>query len=243
MRGLAILFLLSLLILPGLAAAHGLFWQAADGGYVLMEGHPPGHGHGGEAAVPLPPSRALAVLVGVCAGGIGASAEVWTEAAVPDSGQVFAPDGAAVFAEVDWGWWTTTADGTVNRHPDQVPGALKAWRSRETVKHVARLCWSAPAKTGRGLELCPAEDPARLRPGDKLTVVVTLDGQPVADAVVAYAGRARGTTGPDGTVRLKLREPGLQMIRASLRRPAAAPAPPWAEDVRSAVLTFVPGDE
>lgn len=145
-------------------------------------------------------------------------------------------------AVVDWGWWTKSADGTRNVHPDSVAGALQAWTSQETVKYLAEACWSAPSLAGRGLEVSP-EDGAipSLCAGDKINLVVTLDGAPVAAAVVTYDGKVRGVTGAGGDIRLKVRHGGLQIIRATLRRPAASP--PWAEDVRTGTLIFELGDQ
>ena len=235
MRLLTVLILSSANVLAIPAAAHGLFWQEAPGGWVLMEGHQAGHGHDGEATGPLPSARVAAVRIGTCGGG-------WAAAGVPAEFEaVVLPADDAVFALVDWGWWTRSAAGTVNAHPGGVAGALQAWTSRETVKHLVRPCAAGLAPAGVGLEVSPVGGLSGLAVGDKLTVVVTLDGAPQPGAVVTCDGRARGASGDDGTVRLKLREPGRQVIRASLRRPAADPA--WAEDVRTATLTFDLGTE
>ena len=48
---------------------------------------------------------------------------------------------------------------------------------------------------------------------------MTLDGQPRAGVPVAYDGATRGATNDDGTVVLKIRHGGLQMIAASLDVP------------------------
>ena len=138
---------------------------------------------------------------------------------------------------VDWGWWTRTANGTQPGRPDGVAGVLQAWSSRETVKHLEPGYAGFAQPVGSGLEVTPIADPFAVKPGGKLTVRVTLDGAPVAGAAVTYDGKVRGESGPDGTVRLKLREPGLQVIRATLRRAAADPS--WAEDVQTGTVTFV----
>ncbi len=215
---------------PQVACGHGLFWQASPDGPVLMEGHLPGQEHGGEAAAPCAPGRVRVLLVARAGG-------TWVEADVPADGPVVAPaDAAGVCAVVDWGWWTKTAAGTRNVHPDSVAGALQAWTSLETVTQLAPGGAPAPGPAGRGLEITPVRALGGLGAGDKLDLRVTLDGRPVAGAVVTYDGKARGTSRQDGSIRLKLRRPGPQLIRASLRRPAAAPA--WAEDVQTATLMF-----
>jgi hypothetical protein len=53
---------------------------------------------------------------------------------------------------------------------------------------------------------------------------------------VAYGDDTRGASGRDGQVNIRLRTAGLQVVRASLRRPDADL--PRYEDVRTAVLTF-----
>jgi nickel transport protein len=220
-------------LLPATGLAHGVFWDEAPHGLVLMVGHPHGRGHGDQPPQPLPVSR-LQLLLRADAEPAGGGL-TWSEAAA-DTPIVAPLDAAAVLAVLDWGWWTKTAAGTRNEPPAGVAGALQAWTSRETVKHLSRWAEGANRPAGRDLELTPLSDPLVLKRGDKLEVLVTLDGAPVAGAVVAYDGNARGATGDDGRLRLKLREKGLQVIRATLRRPADDP--PWAEDVRTATLTF-----
>ena len=65
---------------------------------------------------------------------------------------------------------------------------------------------------------CALEDPLSLTKGKKLTLRVTFDGEPVEDADVAYDGKPRGRPGPDGTINIRLRHGGFQVIRASLTR-------------------------
>ena len=230
MTTLAALFLL----LPAVSAGHGVFWDEAPHGLVLMEGHPYGQGHGGEEAAPLPVARLRVLLRGDPDTATG-SALAWHE--IPATTPIVAPaDAAVVLAVLDWGWWTKTVDGSRNVPPDGVDGVLQAWYSRETVKHVTRWSAGVDRPAGRGLELTPLSDPLRLDTGDKLTLLVTLDGAPLAEAAVAYDGSLRGVSGRDGRIRLKLRREGLQVIRATLRRPAADPD--WAEDIALATLTF-----
>lgn len=212
------------------AGAHDVFWSAGADADTLVEGHLSGHAHGGAANEPLEAAR-VAWLATVGADGVR------REPPLPDSTPVTVPaDGVADFALVDWGWWTKTAEGTVNRHPSQVARPLQAWRSQETVKHLRGWHPVLSAPLGKGLELTPLTDPRTLSRGDKLAVLATLDGEPVAGAAVAYGDDTRGVSGSDGLVNVRLRAAGLQVVRASLRRPDADL--PRHEDVRSAVLTF-----
>ncbi|MBK6899234.1 MAG: DUF4198 domain-containing protein [bacterium] len=222
---------LSLVLAHLPAAAHDVYWTGDAATDTLVSGHLPGQTHGGEAPAPLD-AKWVAWLATVDERG------ELRPLPVPDAAPVtVAADGVAVFALLDWGWWTKTAEGRVNSHPSQVAAPLQSWRSQATVKHLRRWHARLAAPLGRGLEITPLTDPLPSAEGDKLTFLVTLDGTPVADAAVAYGGETRGATGPDGRVNIRLREAGLQMLNATLRRPE--PSVPDAQDVRSAVLTFV----
>lgn len=222
---------LSLLFAHFPAAAHDVFWTGGAATDTLVSGHLAGQAHGGEASAPLD-AKWVAWLATVDDSGELRPLPVPTAAPV-----TVAADGVAAFALLDWGWWTKTAEGRVNSHPSQVAAPLQSWRSQATVKHLRRwhACLASPL--GRGLEITPLLDPLASDVGDKLTFLVTLDGAPVADAAVAYGGETRGASGADGRINLRLREAGLQILGATLRRPE--PSFPDAQDVRSAVLTFV----
>ncbi len=212
------------------AGAHDVFWSAGAVADTLLEGHLSGHRHGGADNRPLDAPRVTWLAT------VGADGTL-RMATVPAVAPVTVPaDGLADVALVDWGWWTKTADGTVNRHPSAVARPLQAWRSQETVKHLRGWSPGLATPLGRGFELTPLTDPRALSPGDKLTVLATFDGQPVADAAVAYDDNTRGATGADGRINIRIRRAGLQIVRASLRRPDADD--PRHEDVRTAVLTF-----
>ena len=96
---------------------------------------------------------------------------------------------------------------------------LKSWRSEDSVKRLNRWSAALAQPLTPGLEITPVGDPFGLGVDDKLTVRVTLDRKPRAGVPVAYDGATRGATGEDGTVVLKIRHGGLQMIAASLETP------------------------
>jgi len=220
-----------MVILNGASAgAHDVFWSAGAVADTLMEGHLSHHAHGGSTNEPLAAVR-ITWLATIDADGVRHEPPIPTVAPV-----TVASAGVADFALVDWGWSTKTANGTVNRHPSEVARPLQGWRSQETVKHLRGWHPVLAAPLGRGLELTPLTDPRLLSPGDKFTVIVTLDGSPVEGAAVACGGDARTASGRDGKVNVRLRAAGLQVVRASLRRPDADL--PQYEDVRTAVLTF-----
>jgi nickel transport protein len=228
-------FTVLLLLTPALpVAAHGLFWAPVDGRMILMTGHAPGTGHGDDDAEPLGAEHVARLLVADSDG-------VWRSRSVPPRGAVTTAPVAALLVVVDWGWWTKSADGTVNRPPEQVRGALQSWRSVESFLLLRAATAGFQAPLGAGLEITPEEDPFTLPRGRKLTLVVTLDGHPLADVPVAHDDKVRGRTDQAGRIRLKLRHGGRHAFTATLREPL--PELTHAEDVRSARLVFFLEDE
>lgn len=72
---------------------------------------------------------------------------------------------------------------------------------------------------GQGLEITPLRDPLTLGSGDKLSLLVTDDGRPVAGLPVAYGDDTRGVSGADGRIAIRLRHPGVQLITTTLETP------------------------
>lgn len=194
------------------AAAHDLWLEREAGGHVLLQGHRTG-AHAGEARVPYAPDFVKQAL---CFDERGQSRPLAVAAGYPAR---LPGECAALVVTASSGHWTKTAWETKNVPKSGLAGVLKSWRAEEAVKRLNR--WSAPLAQPltRGLEITPLEDPFRLGVGDKITVRVTLAGRPRTGVPVAYDGATRGATGEDGTVVLKLRHGGLQMIAASLETP------------------------
>lgn len=202
--------LLSFLALP--ASAHDLWLEKEGAGHVLLQGHRTG-AHAGAERVPYAPGFVTQAL---CADGRGGLKPLAVAEAYPLR---LAGDCAVLFAAASSGYWTKTAWETRNAPKAGIAGVLKSWRSEDTVKRLNR--WSAALANplSQGLEITPVDDPFRLGVDDKLRVRVTLAGQPRAGVPVAYDGATRGSTNEDGTVVLKIRHGGLQMIAASLETP------------------------
>lgn len=206
--------LLPLLLLPLAlpAAAHDLWLEKEGGVHVLLQGHRSG-AHAGAERVSYAPDFVKQAL---CADERGKTKPLAVAPAYPTK---LAGDCAALFVSASSGYWSKTAWETKNVPKTGIPGVLKSWRSEDSVKRLNR--WSAALANPLtpGLEIAPTEDPFRLGVNDKLRVRVTLDGRPRADVPVAYDGATRGATNDDGTVVLKIRHGGLQMIAASLETP------------------------
>jgi len=202
-----------LLLTPVLpAAAHELWLEQEGGGHVLQQGHRTG-AHAGAERVPY---AADFVKQALCFDERGQPRPLAVAAAYPAK-----LDGecAALFVAASSGYWTKTAWETKNAPKTGIAGVLKSWRSEDSVKRVNRWSATLARPLTRGLEITPMHDPFRLGVDDKITVRVTMDGQPRAGVPVAYDGATRGATNDDGTVVLKVRHGGLQMIVASLETP------------------------
>jgi nickel transport protein len=214
---------------PGpVALAHGLFWNSGAAGDTLMVGHPASAGHGGQANHALSPDLISSAQVFL---------ETWRELDLQELEHLIIPvDAHAARVQVDWGWWVKTYEGSRPAHPDSTTGVLQAWHTRETLLLLQDSQQPVPRASGEGLEIVPDSELDQARPGDKVTFMVLLEGEPVPDATVYHQGKIRGTTDSKGNIRLKLRHPGPQQVRAGLRQPV--PDHPSREFIFNAQLDF-----
>lgn len=210
MKFIQIGFLAMFLTLP--VAAHELWLEKEGAAHVLQQGHRTG-AHAGAERVPYAPDF---VKQSLCADAQGKTRPLAVPAAYPLR---LAGECAALFVAASSGYWTKTAWETKNAPKNGIPGVLKSWRSEDSVKRLNRWSAALAQPLTQGLEISPVDDPFRLGVDDKLSVRVTLDGKPRAGVPVAYDGATRGATNDDGTVVLKIRHGGLQMIAASLETP------------------------
>ena len=145
-------------------------------------------------------------------------------------------DCAASLFQVSTGYWSKTPYGTKNLAKDAAGMVIDSWLSSESVKRIDRWGEGLARPLGSGLELVPLGNPLALRPGDKLRVLASLDGKPVAGVTVAYFGKPRGVSDGSGVVNVRLQQAGLQLIQASLDSPLKdGKADRW---VRAATLQF-----
>ncbi|HMM54639.1 MAG TPA: DUF4198 domain-containing protein [Candidatus Desulfobacillus sp.] len=194
------------------AAAHDIWLEHEGGGHALLQGHRSG-AHAGAESVPY---GAGFVQQALCADAQGKTRPLTVTAGYPAK---IAGDCAALVVAASSGYWTKTAWETKNAPKTGIAGAIKSWRSEDSVKRINRWSAALARPLTSGLEITPVDDPFRLGVDDKLTVRVTLAGKPRANVPVAYDGATRGATGDDGAVVLKIRHGGLQMIAASLETP------------------------
>jgi nickel transport protein len=130
-----------------------------------------------------------------------------------------AREAMVVAAVLDNGVWTMTADGREFQKPKgEVPGATDSGQYFRSAVHL-RGDLKAPLGVvpGQVLQLTPVSATLPKRMGDSLTLRALLNGKPLAGAAVTvdWVNDFRATplrTGADGTVTLKVRNQGLNVI-------------------------------
>lgn len=185
------------------------------------------HDHGGS------PAASLEILSAICIDDQGNRSPI---SPLDNHPFAFDCDGPAIAVTVTTGFWTKTAHGTKPFKRNEATMPVRSWRSLESVKRIDRWIASLREPLTGDLELVPQADPLELREGDKLQLLVTLAGRPVSGAVVTYGGRARGSTGADGRIDIRIHRPGLQKVRAKITLPFDGPEAD--ETVHIAVLNF-----
>lgn len=221
-----------LLLLPRTVGAHDLTLErTGPRAFLLRYGHAD-PSHSGPAQVPYP---AQAVQDVRCFASDGTRVPLRVPPGSPVRLAGACSNVAVLFST---GHWTKTPYGEVNRPRTQVSGSVvDSWLSVETIRRVDVWGpWAARPLLGRGLEIVPLGNAPATSVGEKLALLVTLNGRPIAGAAVAYGGSLRGTSDGDGTIRIRIRHTGAQRIRASLERAAAGALPH--REVYSAFLQF-----
>lgn len=200
------------LLLATSVHAHDYWFESADDDYLLHRGHRFSQ-HAGSKEVPF---DAKIITGAYCL----RHGEANPSTAATSNSYPLRIHGPcqAVMVTADSGYWSQTLTGTSNQPKNKTFGALRSWHAIESVKRFED--WSARLLKPftADLELIFAENPFPLQPGDKLRLIVTLDGKPVKGVTVAYDGDPRGVTGSDGRINIRLRHPGLQVITASLEQ-------------------------
>ncbi len=206
---------IALVLLSGSSLCAHDYWLEHDGAdYLLFRGHRYAE-HAGAEVVPYDPTIVREVVCVEAAGSLRRAASA-TEYPTRITGPC-----AAVLVRADSGRWSQTLTGTKNQAPQELFGVLRSWRALESVKLLERWTRDLARPLADGLELVSETDPFALRPGRKLRLLVVLEGKPQTGVAVAYDGVARGVTGKDGRINVRVRHGGLQRITASIDEPAA----------------------
>ena len=202
--------------LSNAAAAHDYWIERGSDIFTLFQGHAYST-HKGEERIPYDPIIVKSVSCARAEGDVRSLAPV-LEYPVRVSARCL-----ALFIEVSSGYWTQTLTETIQKPKAEVGGALRGWRSEEAVKRIDAWIPRLAQPLSDGLEIVPLEDPFRLKPGDKLRLLVSWRGQPRRGVAVAYDGNARGVTGADGLANIRIRHGGVQMLAASFEEAVQDP--------------------
>ncbi len=202
-------FFVLLVFLPFSAIAHDLWLEKIAGGYVLYQGHRYSP-HAGADVLAYEPTW---VKAATCLDATGKPHALTWEKHYPVR---LMTECAALSVAYSSGYWSKTAWETRNE-PKTVPaGVIRSWLSQESVKRLERWTPASMRPLGVGLEIVPLGDPWQVSIGEKLIVWVSDNGQPRAGVPVAYHGEVRGTTDREGRIAIRIRQPGMQMLSASV---------------------------
>ena len=205
-----LLIALALASLPRAARAHDFWLERSGDGYVLR------HGHRGGETLPIDAAKLRRIR---CVESGAAARDVRDAAVLTPTEVKIAARCAAISAFSDDGYYSLTPDGEKNLPRNQVPDAVRSWASRQFAKWVDARSPVARAPVGDELEIVPVADLAKAKVGDEIAIRVLFQEKPASGAVVAVGHRPIGETDGDGVTRLRLKNPGVQSITASLRRP------------------------
>lgn len=207
-RALALLVLL--LALP--ARAHDL-WIERDGPlHTLSYGHERSSHEGAKSLEYAPETVKQATCFNVAGKAIDAEPRRGHPATLRG-------DCAASVFLVSSGYWSKTPYGTRNLPKHAAGAVIESWLSIESVKRIDRWGAAMAHPLTRDLELVPRENPLTLNTGDKLHLTAWFQDKPAAGVTVAYFGQPRGVTDAEGRINIRLRNPGVQFIQASLTLP------------------------
>lgn len=151
---------------------------------------------------------------------------------------------AIVAAVLDNGLWSKTADGKWhNKGKDEVPDAKVSEHTWKYAVHLRRELNAVPALSGQTLQIVPVKAPLPVKMGQAIKVRVLYQGKPVAGArilsdMVNDPDQKPLKTAKDGTVTVKLRNQGLNVLAAIYDAPPAEPGKTF-KDEHLATLSFV----
>ncbi len=207
---MTIVFWLALGSFPALA--HDLWIEKDGSAYVLR------YGHRGGAALPIDAAKLEQIL---CIDAHGQKTDLRSQAVIDQNTVRFQGACNCVSVFYHFGFYSFTPDGEKNVPKNKVKDAVKSWESRDFVKFLdTGTCETA---FGDELEIVLGSDIHSVRVGDKITVRVLYRGAPAAAATIAYHDHTLGVTNSQGEARVRLRQGGMQFIRASMKQPLNSP--------------------
>ena len=231
------LTLIALLCLGASASAHEIWFAQRAGELALV------YGHGAEDLSVIKRIKLITSVGGVAANGqpVAVSLKPSDHLAFVDVAE--AP--VTVTATMDNGYWTQAADGQwFNKGHDEVPQAKRSGRFLKYGTFL-RVLPQGEVKPAAGLafQLVPVSARFPQHSGEPLVLQVLLDGKPAVgaqvwpDAVNDPDGKPIAV-GKDGRVTLKVRNQGLNVIKAEIDSPPQD-ASKAAKTEHAATLSFV----
>lgn len=119
----------------------------------------------------------------------------------------------AILVKLNKVYYTKTPYGTFKQSKDEVKMPINSFLSVESVKRVYNDNGVMPFESG--LELVLTNKLSDIRVGDKARLQVSFNAKPQAGVAVAYGNRVIGASDENGYVNIRIREAGLQNIKAS----------------------------
>ncbi len=111
-------------------------------------------------------------------------------------------------------YYTKTPYGTKHEPKNKVKQVVSSKKVFAFAKRIYEPKYYAPL--GKGFELSLSKPYANLEVGDKLRVLVSMDGKAIKGVAVAYEDRFVGVSDDEGRVNVKIRHVGLQQLKAAL---------------------------
>ncbi len=188
--------------------AHDLFIEEENNNYKLLYGHKHSS-HTGDSIIEYKPEFVKYIK---CFKD-GKIADVNFEKKYPVN---FSKDCDAIYVIFSSGYWTKTVYGTKNVSKENEKQVIKSWLSFESVKYIKNLNAKIDRPLSEDLEIVVLSDLSKIKKGDKLRLRIFYKGKPKNDVIVAYDGKPRGTTGPEGDINIRVKNSGFQLISASI---------------------------
>lgn len=218
---------LGVLLFASSALAHDFWLERQGGSFLLRYGH-----HGGEV-LPLDAGKVKRLS---CRKDKGAPQDLRAAAVVAPKQLSLTATCAVSSAFFDGGFYSLTPDGEKNLPKNQVPDAVKSWRSKQFAKWIDVRSPLGKEPLGDELEIVPVTDLAKVKTGDKASFRVLLAGKPLAGAILAIDHKPLGETDEQGEARIKVRAKDVEQVSASFRRPVKSAEAD--SEVFEASLTF-----
>lgn len=196
-----------------LATAHDYWLEKEGEDYLLYNGHYVSQ-HKGDAIVPYDPSIIKQIN---CANQTGEILHTEFSRTYPI--RIHGPC-ACILIEAETGIWSKSLAGITNQSQEEIASSLRSWQSIEGLKWLEVWSESLSQPISPGLELVSTNDPFKLKPGDKVRLLVTWREKPRPGVTVAYGGDPRGVTDKDGRINIRIRHGGIQVITASMDEPS-----------------------